>query len=296
MRKAFTLIELLVVIAIIAILAAILFPVFAQAKAAAKKTQALSNAKQLGLGVMMYNNDYDGMYDVGCPSAWYYPGATNQPGGGWSWDISPYVKNAGIFSDPMDTPGKQSWQTWFGSPPPASVFEVSFASNGYMDSYKLSGGSYTWTGKWDVLGLMGMNQGSTNPPQYGTGWMGVDRHSESDVNKPAETILLAPRIGGNDIFGCGDMIAGVNWWDYTGAGLLPDGKADGTVKYMAPRGDGTGNYLVNADQRNGAVNTAYGGSSPFVFGDGHAKAMDPKATDPDHYGQPEKNLWNSQRQ
>jgi len=58
-RKAFTLIELLVVIAIIAILAAILFPVFAQAKVAAKKTQDLSNAKQIGTATMLYMGDYD---------------------------------------------------------------------------------------------------------------------------------------------------------------------------------------------------------------------------------------------
>ena len=57
--RAFTLIELLVVIAIIAILAAILFPVFAQAKEAAKKTQCLSNLKQIGLGATMYATDSD---------------------------------------------------------------------------------------------------------------------------------------------------------------------------------------------------------------------------------------------
>ncbi|MFX9608458.1 prepilin-type N-terminal cleavage/methylation domain-containing protein, partial [Acinetobacter baumannii] len=58
-NRAFTLIELLVVIAIIAILAAILFPVFAQAKLAAKTTASLSNMKQIGTGNQLYYNDFD---------------------------------------------------------------------------------------------------------------------------------------------------------------------------------------------------------------------------------------------
>ncbi len=98
--KAFTLIELLVVIAIIAILAAILFPVFAQAKAAAKTTQALSNMKQLGTGNFLYSGDNDDVRVL--PKAF-----VNDPAGGgdeYSWKqlISPYVKSTALFSDPVN--------------------------------------------------------------------------------------------------------------------------------------------------------------------------------------------------
>jgi prepilin-type N-terminal cleavage/methylation domain-containing protein/prepilin-type processing-associated H-X9-DG protein len=97
-RKGFTLIELLVVIAIIAILAAILFPVFAQARAKAKQTSCLSNMKQIGLGLMMYAEDYDQTL----PSSYYYLNGANSGGGymHWSGMIMPYVKNEKIFVCP----------------------------------------------------------------------------------------------------------------------------------------------------------------------------------------------------
>jgi prepilin-type N-terminal cleavage/methylation domain-containing protein/prepilin-type processing-associated H-X9-DG protein len=108
-RTAFTLIELLVVIAIIAILAAILFPVFAQAKAAAKKTACLSNLRQLGLGFFLYINDSDEVYPDRRDLKSSMPGGYRpwttwppvDPRAGWAQVIfDPYVKNVQIWSCP----------------------------------------------------------------------------------------------------------------------------------------------------------------------------------------------------
>ena len=117
-RKAFTLIELLVVIAIIAILAAILFPVFAQARAAAKKAASISNLKQLGLATNMYLSDNDGNYPqaayclTNCTLNATYGVAT--PGNGSHifsvYDaLYPYMKNIDILKSPGD-PTAIDWQ------------------------------------------------------------------------------------------------------------------------------------------------------------------------------------------
>ncbi|AIE85491.1 prepilin-type N-terminal cleavage/methylation domain-containing protein [Fimbriimonas ginsengisoli] len=124
--RAFTLIELLVVIAIIAILAAILFPVFAQAKAAAKQTSCISNVKQMNLGMIMYSSDSDdllpmALHDTATPIAtspppdaallaqtndkcWTWADDGNSPPQGcfWTWGEStyPYHKATQIFRDP----------------------------------------------------------------------------------------------------------------------------------------------------------------------------------------------------
>src|SRR5579875_2422284 len=83
-RRGFTLIELLVVIAIIAILAAILFPVFAQAREKARQTSCLSNEKQIGLGLMQYVQDYDEVYPYMTFNGGNYD---------WTYAVGPYIKN-----------------------------------------------------------------------------------------------------------------------------------------------------------------------------------------------------------
>jgi prepilin-type N-terminal cleavage/methylation domain-containing protein/prepilin-type processing-associated H-X9-DG protein len=101
MRRGFTLIELLVVIAIIAILAAILFPVFARAREKARQTSCLSNQKQLALSVLMYAQDYDDMLPFGQTDGTPVTYVLASISAGTSV-LTPYVKNAQIARCPSE--------------------------------------------------------------------------------------------------------------------------------------------------------------------------------------------------
>ncbi len=113
--KGFTLIELLVVIAIIAILAAILFPVFARARERARQTSCLSNMRQQGTALMMYVQDYDELYpnqhNRTPESDVQYPGGALSNSMYWYMAIYPYVNNVDLFSCPSDRRG-----AWNGNP------------------------------------------------------------------------------------------------------------------------------------------------------------------------------------
>jgi prepilin-type N-terminal cleavage/methylation domain-containing protein/prepilin-type processing-associated H-X9-DG protein len=101
-RRAFTLIELLVVIAIIAILAAILFPVFAQAREKARQSACLSNMKQMGLAHDMYSQDYD--ETLVAAIQWQEDGSASKY---WYQLVQPYLKNTGVMRCPSD----KDWST-----------------------------------------------------------------------------------------------------------------------------------------------------------------------------------------
>jgi prepilin-type N-terminal cleavage/methylation domain-containing protein/prepilin-type processing-associated H-X9-DG protein len=135
-RDGFTLIELLVVIAIIAILASILFPVFARAREKARQTSCLSNVKQLGLAVNMYAQDYDELL----PTEDYpYGGDGNTGGvdGSWRGAIMPYCKNVQLFICPSHRPAAGTY----------GIFDGRYNDCGMNASYCINDGHQGLTGQ-----------------------------------------------------------------------------------------------------------------------------------------------------
>lgn len=131
-RQGFTLIELLVVIAIIAILAAILFPVFAQAKEAAKRTSCLSNMKQAGVAMNLYVNDYD---DV-TPSVVHLGGGADND---FYSILQPYVKNIDVFY----CPDRTEWTMPSGDDCSGQTVNPQMRCIGYGFNWGITSGSRT---------------------------------------------------------------------------------------------------------------------------------------------------------
>lgn len=132
-NHAFTLIELLVVIAIIAILAAILFPVFAAAREKARQTTCASNEKQIGLALLQYNQDYDEQWPCGVADV---NNGGSFDGVGWGAQLYPYVRSTGAFHCPDDTT-----QMTMGGNPAVPLYPVSYAINANLSIAGNSEGS-----------------------------------------------------------------------------------------------------------------------------------------------------------
>lgn len=150
-RIGFTLVELLVVIAIIAILAAILFPVFARARENARRTSCLNNMKQMGLGMLQYAQDYDEKYyGANGRSTNIYPGV------GWAGAVFPYIKSSQVYKCPNDNNAGSG----------ANV-PVSYAFNYYAASTTLPSHQFPTMG---ILfsEISGVSTNVANPQETGT--------------------------------------------------------------------------------------------------------------------------------
>jgi prepilin-type N-terminal cleavage/methylation domain-containing protein/prepilin-type processing-associated H-X9-DG protein len=268
-RRAFTLIELLVVIAIIAILAAILFPVFAQAREKARQSSCASNEKQLGLAIIQYTSDYDGTFPIGWNQGEYINGA-------WPIRIAPYVKNLGVFVCPSDAKGGEA--SWAG-------IKASYAANGYIST-----NSYPFP----LQGPMGFQ---------GTGFIDNVSLNDSQIVRSAESILLTekhsaaadnlpdpdgqnPPLGNTTGMTSRSVIGGdpMSWAGWAYAPLIPNGSR-AEAKY--PNG------------KNGGVSVHGGQMANFLFCDGHVKAMKPDQTNPqtgaNDTEKASKNMWDCTR-
>jgi prepilin-type N-terminal cleavage/methylation domain-containing protein/prepilin-type processing-associated H-X9-DG protein len=254
--KAFTLIELLVVIAIIAILAAILFPVFAQAKQAAKKTASLSNAKEIGLGELMYQGDSDDYFvlcwNEGSQSA-VNPatGTTTTVSTTWVQAIEPYIKNFGIMVDPGvgDTGGiingSNSWLRTQNQYPEYGynyLFLSPWASCNHSTARSTSSGQH----------VSSTVMFTTSQHFYGhpnNGYMAANAPGAWPIIAPAPIDCIVYSGDPTDAVLGG---ASANW---SGANPAPIGPFTSNVRAVTP----------------------YGGSN-IVFVDGHAKFMNTGAT------------------
>ncbi len=283
----FTLIELLVVIAIIAILAAILFPVFAQAREQARKTVCLSNIKQINLGVQMYVQDYDETIPLLCGSDKSNAGLTFHT---WQDDIQPYVKNYQLFFDP-DGFYQGKTLPW-GAPPPHQYYDymLSYGMMGVVGIHNALDGTNdpAWTVRtsaWFQHYVPAGTQydGVAGAADYGGWWnnpmtAAVPSVTLAAVARPAGYAFIYDAgnfdawngitFDGNGGLGdvglgyCGTFVSGSGSdldWTFFGPNPLHNGTVDNTCDINAPYVSTTRNF----DQ----------GLANVSFLDGHAKAF-----------------------
>ena len=250
LRKGFTLIELLVVIAIIAILAAILFPVFAQAKMAAKQAAGISNQKQLLTSSIMYQADNDDVYHrLRAPQASFsacFTNTTCDQVQGWEDMLFPYIKSAEMFKSPIDSIARDDCSTT------ATWGAVSYSWN--------HGSSSLSDRETDTFGAVAYydTQGSMSATALGA---------------PAQMIVLY------EFWGTQMYRRWTGHWRYNSREIGHNAAASAVNPASIPSWPRVLTTTWCSSKPNGAMLTMgnYNGKHIYGFADGHAKAMDRSA-------------------
>ena len=272
------------VIAIIAILAAILFPVFQKVRENARAASCESNLKQLALSFSMYTNDSDGAY----PMAFQWDSSWQSSDQSWIGGVLPYVKSTQVFACPDDPDGNRGAH----SIPSASWLDVSFA--GYGMSYVVNSYYGAWNGGFTEQGI--------SPVSGQTGWLQA-MNTESKITRPSDTVLLTEKFNSdvaNSAEGKSDCCAWGNWSRYAGPSSFIGGpvmQGTNVSAYEIPDGTKPASNPFPTGP-SGAVSTHHGADNKranFAFADGHVKSMVPSATDPDPVKHPELNMWDGYR-
>lgn len=269
--KAFTLIELLVVIAIIAILAAILFPVFAQAKLAAKKTADLSNLKQIGLGAIMYAGDFDDEFPR---NDYIVPGRQSWGPISWRELIGPYVKNGIDSYTWLSTSGTQALPL-----ADAGIWESPNVPNNIVKDYGANGFVFAQDAIWNQWVGGGSTQYMDQDPNgYPTGKAAVPSVSQTQLPGPAGTIMVINQgVNTSPDFNSGNLILQSDgfWWKggpnetILGATIPPNWDADAN----SPTGDDYSGNLSGFGPFSSLPRFRFTGpSANLAWADGHAKS------------------------
>lgn len=263
-RNGFTLIELLVVIAIIAILAAILFPVFAQAKMAAKKASDLSGIKQIGTATMIYLSDYDDVFPL---VEFWNPAATADS---YRWSsvlcLGPYIKNTQIFLSPVDSaikPPLPAAMTLNPTTRIASASTNSYMANAISPAYYAAGYFPPTITAANHRGIFGAGRYYVNPGEFSSA-------SNTSIEAISETVMYAGGAVENMAYAWCTGTAGPNT-EITRCGM-EDLIAGYDVLNLAT---GTEYGWPNAHLKKAW--TKLSGGSNFTFADTSAKTLRPGA-------------------
>ncbi|MCD6352187.1 MAG: DUF1559 domain-containing protein [Armatimonadetes bacterium] len=251
MRRGFTLIELLVVIAIIAILAAILFPVFARAKAKARQASCASNLKQIALAMLMYVQDYDSKFPISTPPCVAGNGQDGLTSPWWMLCM-PYVKNEQLFACPSYPHNVNNAGGCGGANCAQRVSSYAEAPVSY--GYSIAIGSH-------------YAQGSGN-----TTCCGSHGGNEEDLRYPAESFLVADsaraNIGGG-LWAGGGVCAG-SFTDGVCAPIVFASHLNGCPQPQCPPTKTLGQRLSELGLTTDDVCRHNGGAN-IAFADGHVK-------------------------